>query len=74
MSSNKRDYYEVLDVSKNATDDEIKRSFRKLSLKWHPDRQSGKTESEKAEALKKFQEIAEAYEVLSDKQKRANYD
>lgn len=74
MSSNKRDYYEVLGVSKNATDDEIKRSFRKLSLKWHPDRQSGKTESEKAEALKKFQEIAEAYEVLSDKQKRANYD
>lgn len=74
MSDKKRDYYEVLGVSKNATDDEIKRSFRKLSLKWHPDRQSGKTESEKAEALKKFQEIAEAYEVLSDKQKRANYD
>lgn len=74
MSDEKRDYYEVLGVSKNATDDEIKRSFRKLSLKWHPDRQSGKTESEKAEALKKFQEIAEAYEVLSDKQKRANYD
>lgn len=72
--SNKRDYYEVLGVSKNATDDEIKRSFRKLSLKWHPDRQAGKSESEKADAIKKFQEIAEAYEVLSDKQKRASYD
>lgn len=52
--SNKRDYYEVLGISKSASDDEIKRNFRKLSLKWHPDRQSGKTETEKAEALKKF--------------------
>lgn len=70
----KRDYYDVLGVSKNATQDEIKKSFRKLSLQWHPDRQAGKSDKEKEEATKKFQEVAEAYEVLSDKDKRAHYD
>lgn len=72
--ANKRDYYEVLGVSKDATDQDIKSSFRKLSRKWHPDMQSSKTDAEKKDAEEKFKEIAEAYEVLSDKSKRANYD
>lgn len=72
--ANKRDYYEVLGVSKNATDQEIKSAFRKLSLKYHPDRQSGKSNAEKKEAEEKFKEIAESYSTLSDKEKRANYD
>ena len=70
----KRDYYEVLGVSKNATDQDIKSAFRKLSRKWHPDMQAGKSDSDKKVAEEKFKEIAEAYEVLSDKDKRANYD
>jgi molecular chaperone DnaJ len=70
----KRDYYEVLGVSKNATDQEIKSSFRKLSRKYHPDMQAGKTDSEKKESEDKFKEIAEAYEVLSNKEKRQSYD
>ena len=65
----KRDYYEVLGVSKNASDDEIKKAFRKLALKYHPDKNPGDKEAEA-----KFKEISEAHEVLSDKQKRARYD
>ena len=70
----KRDYYEVLGVKKDASEDELKKAFRKLSMKWHPDMQHGKSDAEKEDAKKKFQEIAEAYEVLSDKSKRAQYD
>ena len=70
----KRDYYEVLGVSKNATEDEIKRSYRKLAIKYHPDKQAGKSEQEKKEAEEKFKQCSEAYEVLSDKEKRAQYD
>lgn len=70
----KRDYYEVLGVAKTASQDEIKSAFRKLSKKWHPDMQSGKSDAEKAEAEAKFKEAAEAYEVLSDSQKRSGYD
>ncbi|MCL2173902.1 molecular chaperone DnaJ [Candidatus Saccharibacteria bacterium] len=62
----KRDYYEVLGVAKSASDDEIKKAFRKLAVKHHPDKEGGD------EA--KFKEINEAYEVLKDKQKRARYD
>ena len=65
----KRDYYEVLGVSKNASDDEIKKAYRKLALKYHPDRNPGDKEAEA-----KFKEASEANEVLSDKQKRARYD
>ncbi|MDD2191690.1 MAG: molecular chaperone DnaJ [Bacteroidales bacterium] len=65
----KRDYYEVLGVSKTATEDELKKSYRKLALKYHPDRNPGDKESEE-----KFKEAAEAYEVLSNKDKRAKYD
>jgi len=70
----KRDYYEVLGVAKNASDDEIKKAYRKLAVKYHPDRQSGKSEAEKKEAEENFKQCAEAYEILSDSQKRARYD
>ena len=66
--SNKRDYYEVLGVSKGSNKDEIKRAFRKLAMKYHPDR------NKEADAEDKFKEINEAYEVLSDDAKRQKYD
>ena len=65
----KRDYYEVLGVTKNASEDEIKKSYRKLAMQFHPDRNPGDKEAEE-----KFKEAAEAYEVLSDSEKRARYD
>ena len=65
----KRDYYEVLGVSRNASDQEIKSAYRKLALQYHPDRNPGSHEAEE-----KFKEAAEAYSILSDAQKRANYD
>lgn len=65
----KRDYYEVLGVSRQAGEDEIKKSYRKLALKYHPDRNPGDKEAEE-----KFKEAAEAYEVLRDQQKRQIYD
>ena len=67
----KRDYYETLGVPKNATDEEIKKSYRKLAMKYHPDRNQG--DSSKA-AEEKFKDAKEAYEMLSDPQKRAAYD
>ena len=67
----KRDYYEVLGVPKNASEDEIKKAYRKLAMKHHPDRNQGET-SKAAEV--KFKEAKEAYEMLSDPQKRAAYD
>ena len=65
----KRDYYEVLGVSKDASEDEIKKAYRKIAIKYHPDRNPGDKEAEE-----KFKEAAEAYDVLHDAQKRQQYD
>lgn len=64
----KRDYYEILGINRQSTDEEIKKAYRKLAFQYHPDRNNN------ADAETKFKEINEAYEVLSDLQKRANYD
>ncbi|MGL4990878.1 MAG: molecular chaperone DnaJ [Sarcina sp.] len=65
----KRDFYEVLGLEKGASDDEIKRAFRKLAVKYHPDKNKGNTEAEE-----KFKEINEAYQVLSNPEEKAKYD
>lgn len=70
----KKDYYEVLGVPRNASDEDIKKAFKKLALKWHPDRFATATEAEKKEAEEKFKEINEANTVLSDPKKRQMYD
>ena len=63
-----RDYYSTLGVSKSASKDDIKKAYRKLAMKYHPDRNPGQ------EAEKKFKEASEAYEVLSDDKKRSQYE
>ncbi len=70
----KRDYYEVLEVAKTATADEIKKAYRKKAIQFHPDKWSNASDAEKKDAEDKFKEVAEAYEVLSDPQKRQRYD
>ena len=69
MADNKRDYYEVLGVAKGASEDEIKKAYRQMAKKYHPDLNPGDKEAEA-----RFKEVNEAYEVLSDSQKKARYD
>ncbi|HAL87890.1 MAG TPA: molecular chaperone DnaJ, partial [Clostridiales bacterium] len=69
MAENKRDYYEVLGVDKSASADDIKKAYRKLAMKYHPDRNPGDKTAEE-----KFKEVGEAYAVLSDADKKAKYD
>jgi len=71
----KRDYYDTLGVAKNATDEEIKKAYRKLAMKHHPDRNAGEGDAKSSkQSEEKFKEAKEAYEMLSDPQKRAAYD
>lgn len=70
----KRDYYEVLGLKKGASADEIKKAYRKAALKWHPDKWQQSSDAEKKTAEANFKEVAEAYDVLSDDNKRARYD
>jgi molecular chaperone DnaJ len=65
----KRDYYEILGIGKNASDDEIKKAYRKMAIKYHPDKNPGDKAAEEM-----FKEAAEAYEVLSNAEKKARYD
>lgn len=70
----KRDYYEVLGLSKGSSETEIKKAYRKAAMKYHPDKYTNATEAEKKEAEEKFKELNEAYQVLSDPEKRQQYD
>ena len=66
--------YDILGVSKNASQDEIKKAYRKLAKQWHPDKFTKENESKRKEAEEKFKKISEAYETLGDEQKRREYD
>src|SRR5437016_3686680 len=69
MATEKRDYYEVLGIARNATGEEVKRAYRKLAVKFHPDKNPDDPRAEE-----KFKELGEAYDVLMDADKRAAYD
>ena len=69
-----KDYYSILGVDRNASEEQIKAAYKKLALKWHPDRHANESEAKKKEAEERFKEIAEAYAVLSDEEKKAKYD
>lgn len=69
-----KDYYGILGISKNASEADIKSAYKKAALKWHPDRHANESEDKKKEAEEKFKEIAEAYAVLSDPDKKRKYD
>lgn len=72
--SKRKDYYKILGVDRNATDDEIKKAYRKRALVHHPDRHANASDAEKKEQEKKFKELGEAYGILSDPKKKARYD
>lgn len=63
------EYYKILELQNNASDEEVKKAYKKMAIKYHPDKQSDKTDLEKKEAEEKFKKIAEAYEVLTNKEK-----
>ena len=67
-------YYSILDVSRDATNEQIKKSYKKLALKYHPDRHINKSDDEKLETTQKFKKLCEAYQILSDSEKRKKYD
>src|SRR5574338_161282 len=69
-----KDYYGILGVESGASDEDIKKAYRRLAQEWHPDKHQLKSEQEQKEAEEKFKEISEAYATLSDSEKRANYD
>ncbi|MEG7979097.1 MAG: J domain-containing protein [Mollicutes bacterium UO1] len=71
---NKKDYYDVLGIDRKASEKEIKSAYHKLAVKWHPDKWVGKSEAEKKLAEEKMKEVNQAYEVLSNSEKRQNYD
>jgi curved DNA-binding protein CbpA len=70
----RKDFYKILGVTQSANDAEIKKAYKKLALKFHPDRHASKTEEERAQAEASFKDIGEAYAILSDPQKRQRYD
>ena len=72
--NNNKDLYSILGVSKDVSDKDLKSAYRKLAKTWHPDKFGDKSDKEKREAEEKFKEITEAYNVLSDKDKRKQYD
>ncbi len=72
--SKRKDYYKILDVSKEANEDEIKKAYKRMALKWHPDKHSSGEEEQRINADKMFKDISEAYSILSDPQKKARYD
>lgn len=69
-----KDYYEILGIDRNADEETIKKAYRKLAIQYHPDKQVGKSDSEKKVAEEKFKEVNEAYSVLGDKEKKLKYD
>ena len=71
---NNKDLYEILGLSRNASDNDIKKAYKKLALKYHPDRQGGKSDKEKKEAEEKFKEVSWAYDILSNPEKKQRYD
>jgi DnaJ family protein C protein 7 len=70
----RKDYYKILQVTQSSTEHEIKKAYKKLALKYHPDRHANKTEDEQKEAEAMFKDLGEAYAILSDPQKKQRYD
>lgn len=70
----RKDLYKILEVTRDADQDDIRKAYRKMALKYHPDKQGGKTEVEIEAASTKFKAVSEAYEILSDPEKKSRYD